>query len=141
MTEPNTNTQIQAARYGTLSEIVLAIAQTDDLRRLKQIASRIKWVLDFDRCTLALLDPDGQGYGLQTLLETRRGVQATNLERVPLDQGLPGTVMRSRQLQLVSASPAERSTVLYPVDLAVWDGSWRRCCRCRSRLQVACWGR
>ncbi|MEJ2559629.1 MAG: hypothetical protein P8186_26105 [Anaerolineae bacterium] len=65
--------QIQAARYGMLSEVVLLIAQTADLQQLlKRLIGQVKWVLDFDRCTLALLNEDGQTYQLQTLLETRR---------------------------------------------------------------------
>ena len=70
----NQNTgQIQAARYGMLSEVVLLIAKTGDLQQmLKGLIGKVKWVLDFDRCTLALLNDDGQTYQLQTLMETRR---------------------------------------------------------------------
>jgi hypothetical protein len=64
--------QIQAARYALLSEIVLLIAKTTDLSQLqKQLIGQVKWVLDFERCTLALLNGDKQTYQLQTLLETR----------------------------------------------------------------------
>ena len=67
--------QIQAARYGMLSEVVLLIAKTPDLQRLlKGFIGKVKWVLDFDRCTLALLNSDRQTYQLQTLMETRRGI-------------------------------------------------------------------
>jgi len=68
---------IQAARYAILSEIVLLIAKTPDLQQLlKQLINKVKWVLDFDRCTLALLNDDGQAYQLQTLLEPRRAGSA-----------------------------------------------------------------
>ena len=51
--------QIQAARYGMLSEVVLLISETADLQHLlKQLIGKVKWVLDFNRCTLALLDDD-----------------------------------------------------------------------------------
>jgi signal transduction protein with GAF and PtsI domain len=59
--------QVQAARFGMLSDIVLQITKTPDLQLLlKRLIGQIKWVLDFERCTLALLDDDGQTYHLQT---------------------------------------------------------------------------
>ena len=40
-----------------LSDIVLEITQTADLQvLLKKLIGQNKWVLDFERCTLALLD-------------------------------------------------------------------------------------
>ena len=69
------NQQMQAARYAMLSDVVLLMAKTTDFQRLLgQFVGQVKWVLDFDRCTLALLDNDAQAYQLQTLLETRRDV-------------------------------------------------------------------
>ena len=51
--------QIQAARYALLSEVVLLIAKATDLNRLLAGAiKKIKWVFDFERCTLALLNED-----------------------------------------------------------------------------------
>jgi signal transduction histidine kinase/DNA-binding response OmpR family regulator/HPt (histidine-containing phosphotransfer) domain-containing protein len=123
MAEPDTSTQIRATRYGTLSEIVLAMAQTSDLQRLKSLASQIRWVLDFDRCTLGLISDDGQRYDLHPLLETRRGVQAAHLEGVPLEHGLPGAVMRSRQVRLVTDTATESVLDTHFVNQAVWDGS------------------
>ncbi|NJN55974.1 MAG: hypothetical protein HC804_15225 [Anaerolineae bacterium] len=71
--------QIQAARYGLLSEIVLLIAQSTSLQRLLTgVVNKVKWVLDFERCTLALVNEDGQTYRLETLLETRRPVAKVN---------------------------------------------------------------
>lgn len=62
MMEPATG-QIQSARYGMLSEVVLLIAKTTDLQRLfKEMISKIKWVLDFDRCTVAMLNKIGRAH-------------------------------------------------------------------------------
>lgn len=95
--------QIQAARYGLLSEVVLLIAQTPDLQRLLKAAiSKVKWVLDFEHCTLALLNSDGETYQLQTLLEARRNIPPLNEKAVPLTHGLPGEVMRSQQMHLLT---------------------------------------
>ncbi len=96
---------IQAARYGLLSEIVLLIAATPDLPALlPRFVKQVKWVLDFDRCTLALADDGGQSYALQTLLETRRNVPAVSREGVALAEGLAGATMRQRQIQLFSGA-------------------------------------
>ena len=60
--EPETG-QIQSARYALLSEVVLLIAKTADLAQLqKQLIGQVKWALDFERCTLALLNDDKQTY-------------------------------------------------------------------------------
>jgi GAF domain-containing protein len=118
------NGQFQAARYGTLSEVVLLIAKTADLQQLlKRVIGQIKWVLDFDRCTLALLNGDAETYHLQTLMETRRGVAKIAEEALPLTQGIPGAVMASRQMQLITDLAAARGEIPVPADPALWDGS------------------
>jgi GAF domain-containing protein len=116
--------QIQAARYGMLSEVVLLIAETGDLQKLlKGLIGQVKWVLDFDRCTLALLDGDAQTYQLQTLLETRRDKPQVTETALPLAQGLPGSVMQSRQVRLITDLAAVQDEILSPADPAMWDGS------------------
>jgi signal transduction histidine kinase/DNA-binding response OmpR family regulator/HPt (histidine-containing phosphotransfer) domain-containing protein/PAS domain-containing protein len=116
--------QIQAARYGMLSEVVLLIAQTADLQQLlKRLIGQVKWVLDFDRCTLALLNEDGQTYQLQTLLETRRDRPRVAEAALPLAQGIPGSVMNSRQMRLITNLAAVRDEFPLAADPAVWDGS------------------
>jgi signal transduction histidine kinase/DNA-binding response OmpR family regulator/HPt (histidine-containing phosphotransfer) domain-containing protein/PAS domain-containing protein len=115
--------QIQAARYGLLSEVVLLIAQTSDLQRLlKGAINKVKWVLDFERCTLALLNSDGQTYQLQTLLETRRSVPQVTEEAIPLSQGMPGEVMRSQQMRLITDLSAIQEEIR-SADPALEDGS------------------
>jgi signal transduction histidine kinase/DNA-binding response OmpR family regulator/PAS domain-containing protein len=116
--------QIQAARYGMLSEVVLLIAKTADLQQLlKRLIGQVKWVLDFDRCTLALLNSDAQTYQLQTLLETRRDTPPVTEAALPLEQGLPGAVMRSRQMRLITDLAAARDETPSAADPATWDGS------------------
>lgn len=103
--------QLQATRYAVLSEVVLFIARTADLERLlKDVARKAKWVLDFDRCTLARLEPDGEHYALRTLLETRRSVPAATHQNVPLAKGLAGAVTRERQVRLVTDLAALRAS-------------------------------
>ena len=116
--------QIQAARYGMLSEVVLLIAKTPDLQRLlKGFIGKVKWVLDFDRCTLALLNSDRQTYQLQTLMETRRGIPKVSEAALPLTQGIAGTVMQSRQMRLITDLTAAQDEIPVPADSAMLDGS------------------
>ena len=85
--------QTQLARYALLSEVVLLIARTPQLDRLlKGAIGKLKWVIDFERCTLVLLNDDEETYHLSTLLETRRDVAKVDEDGIPLSQGIPGTV-------------------------------------------------
>ena len=107
-----------------LSDIVLEITQTADLQSLlRRLIGQIKWVLDFERCTLALLDSDGQAYQVQTLMETRRNVPPVAEQAVPLGHGIPGAVMQSRQVRRIDDLDAARKEIPSPVDPALWDGS------------------
>ncbi len=116
--------QIQAARYGLLSEIVLLIAQTNDLQEmLQKLVKKVKWVLDFERSTLALRDQGTETYHFQTLLETRRSITAVTAENVPLTRGLPGYVMRHQQLELITEIAHYPDKPTDPVDPALWDGT------------------
>ncbi|MBE2220034.1 MAG: GAF domain-containing protein [Anaerolineae bacterium] len=116
--------QIQATRYGMLSEVVLLMAKTDDLQRLlKQLINKVKWVLDFDRCTLALMNEDGASYSLQTLLETRRDVPHVTLDSVPLPDCIPGNVMATRQMRLVTDLEKAKEMFSNPSDIYLFDGS------------------
>lgn len=116
--------QIQATRYGLLSEVVLLIAKTSDLQRLLTgTINKVKWVIDFERCTLALLNGDQKTYRLQTLLETRRSVAPVEAASVPLDQGIAGEVMRTRQTLLIADLTTPHSELPKVVDPALADGS------------------
>jgi signal transduction histidine kinase/CheY-like chemotaxis protein/HPt (histidine-containing phosphotransfer) domain-containing protein/PAS domain-containing protein len=92
-------------------------------RLLKQLINKVKWVLDFNRCTLALLDGDDQTYSLQTLLETRRDVSGVSQANLPLVRGIPGVVMQTGQMRLITDLTAERDKFPQPADPALWDGS------------------
>ena len=117
-------TPIQAARYGLLSEIVLLIASSPDFPSLlPRFVSQVKWVLDFDRCTLASASSDGQTYRLETLLETRRQVAPVLQERLPLAQGLAGDVLRQRQVRLLSGPQQVPAAFPDEADPALLDGS------------------
>ena len=116
--------QIQVARSALLSEVLLLIAKTPDLNRLlTQAVNKLKWVIDFERCTLALLDDGGETYRLQTLLETRRTAPQVTEDNIPLARGLAGQVMHSRQTRLIANLAAVREKLPPLVDPALADDS------------------
>src|SRR5262245_40158397 len=123
MTGPD-NTPHQPARYGLLSEIVLLIARSPDLSALlPKLVRQVKWLLDFDRCTLAIANNDGQTYRLETLLETRPQVKAVSRERVPLTQGVAGDVLRQRKVRLLAGPAKLEAEFPDEADPALLDGS------------------
>jgi signal transduction histidine kinase/DNA-binding response OmpR family regulator/putative methionine-R-sulfoxide reductase with GAF domain len=90
----------QAARLALLSDVVLLIAKTPDLDRLLSGAiNKLKWVMDFERCTLALVG-DSATYRIQTLMESRRGFSKESRDSVPLGNGIPGAVIKSGRMRL-----------------------------------------
>ena len=115
--------QAQAARYALLFDIVLLIAKSknlDDL--LSQSVNKIKWVFDFNRCTLALRNEDGETYRLETLLDTRRGADKVELESVPLSDGLAGEVLRTGQMRFFSDLQTAVGEIANIVDPAIASG-------------------
>jgi signal transduction histidine kinase/CheY-like chemotaxis protein/HPt (histidine-containing phosphotransfer) domain-containing protein len=118
------NEQLRAASYAMLSEGMQLVSETADLQGLlTQFIGQVKRVLHFDRCTLALLEGDAGTYELQTLLETRPGVPKIKEAAVPLAQGIPGAVMQSRQVRLITDLPAIQDEIGRQADPALWDGS------------------
>ena len=106
--------QAQAARYALLFDIVLLIARSknlDDL--LTQSVNKIKWVFDFDRCTLALRNGEDETYRLETLLDTRRDAEKVTIESVALSDGLPGEVISTGQMQFFSNLAEPILSILY----------------------------
>ena len=116
--------QAQSARFALLSEVVLLIAKSSDLDGLlKGAINKVKWVIDFERCTLALVNSDGVSYSLRTLMESRRGVPHVDKDAVPLADGIPGRVIASRQVQLIQDLSAAVEDMPSIVDPAIESGS------------------
>ena len=110
----------QKARFALLSEVVLLIAKTPDLDQLLTgTINKLKWVIDFERCSLALLNADDESYDLRILMETRRDVPQSDLVDVPLTDGIAGTAIRTRQLQLLGRDCPGRESTATMVDPAM----------------------
>lgn len=118
--------QAQAARHALLSEVVLLIARTPELDQLLSGSiSKLKWVFDFERCTLAILDESGSTYHLRTLFEPRRDVPPIDDKAVPLMDGIAGQVMNTRHLQFftdLNVEPDQLDAFKPLVDAVMEDG-------------------
>ncbi|MBT3809673.1 MAG: response regulator [Rhodospirillaceae bacterium] len=115
--------QAQATRYALLFDIVLLIARSENFEDLlSQAVGRVKWVFDFERCTLALRNPDEETYDFRTLLDTRRGSELFSVGDVPLSQGLSGEVMSSGQMKLFTDKSAAADGIASALDPALANG-------------------
>jgi signal transduction histidine kinase len=115
--------QAQAARYGLISEVVLLISTTSNLDRLlKNSINKVKWVLDFERCTLALRDEFEDTYTIQTLLETRRRVDKVDASGLPLDKGISAYAMSGGNVIYIEQVTPEHNAQYNFVDPILIDG-------------------
>jgi len=112
----------QKARFALLSDVVLLIAKTPDLEQLLVSAvNKLKWVIDFERCTLALLDDDGMSYRLRSLFGGRSKTHEEN--DIPIGQGIAGRTMREQHLRILTCpAGAEWGADLAPAELAEAEG-------------------
>lgn len=95
--------QIPSSRFAILSEVVLLIAGSSDLEKLfADLVSKIKWVIDFDLCLLALADEDGKSYRLRTLLDLRGAAVPAPDKALQVCHGIAGTVIQSRQVRMIA---------------------------------------
>ncbi len=118
--------EAQAARFALISDVVLLIARSTELEQLLfEAVNRIKWVFDFNRCTLALTEKGGETYVLRTLLETRRDHEKVAKSGVSLDEGFHGQVIRTGQPCVEADISAALADLPEPVDPALSDGSSR----------------
>jgi PAS domain S-box-containing protein len=116
--------QAQAARFALLSEVVLLIAKTPDLDKLlNAVIGKMKWVIDFQRCTLALVNDDEATYDLRVLLEARRGTPKDPQSRVPLSKGISGDVIKTRQMRLITDYSSGQKDLPSPADDGMEDGA------------------
>jgi len=116
--------KIKAARYGMLSEFALLIAQADNLDQLLQkLTSNLKWLLSFERCTIAIRNEDGKTFRYKTLAESRRNVPAFNDEAIPLENGPSIALSDSSKPRILKQEEIAGNKPDDPVDPILWDGS------------------
>ena len=82
-------------RDALLLETLSIVAKCQDPQNFWSDAiARLKWILDFTRVDVALLNPDGQTYSLQTVFELRPMALASEAA-LPLTKGIVGEMLRS----------------------------------------------
>ena len=85
---------IEKTRYLLMLEFALSLSEATGLKTLKaDVIPKLKYIMDFNRCGLALLNEEKSSYRLLTLLETREEMPRTGKERIALDNGIYGKVI------------------------------------------------
>jgi signal transduction histidine kinase/DNA-binding response OmpR family regulator/PAS domain-containing protein len=116
--------KIKAARYGMLSEFALLIAQADNLDQLLQkLTSNMKWLLSFERCTIAIRNEDNETFCYKTLAETRRNIPEYNDESIPLEDGLSSVNLAYNKPRILNEEEIGEQMPANAVDPALWDGT------------------
>ena len=89
----------EAARYALLSELALSLSEASDMEALtREFVPKLKYMIDFNRCTLALLEEDGTTYRLLILLETRQETSQASSDNISLQCGISGKVILSEEM-------------------------------------------
>ena len=117
--------KIQDERYKVLPEIMLLFSEADNLDQVQdQLIEKIKFLLDFNQCTLAILQPNNQTYKLRNLLDLELGVNDIEDTAYPLDESIPGAVVRSQEVSLLTIGDDinhhDNAIHAYP---GIWNGS------------------
>src|SRR4030067_2213285 len=95
--------QMQSARYALLLRVVLLLTNIPDWHHfLESFVNKMREGLDFDYCTIAWLNRESHTYKLQTVFEKGRYALHMDEAAVPVEQGISGAVIRSRQARLVN---------------------------------------
>ena len=81
--------RIEDTSYALLLELALSLAEASDFEALsRDVVPKLKYMMDFNRCTVALLDETETTYRLLTLLETRPEMFRTSEDHFSLDRGI-----------------------------------------------------
>lgn len=108
--------QAMSSRISLLQEITTAINRKLSVDEILQVVGqRVKWLLDFDHCSVVLRAPDGPFY-LTTLFGPTTG-QKDNLNW--LNSSLIEKVIQTRQPQLIGENEIDHQSSSYPSRLVV----------------------
>lgn len=110
--------------YGLCLDTIRAIAESRDLDTLlRRFVQRVKWVLDFERCTVALLEADGGSYRQRCLMETRPDMPALTDACQGLDRGIAGRSIQERRIHVIHPDVQSGDDLPAPGDEAMEGGS------------------
>ena len=86
---------LDAGRQALLVEMLAGLARAQEPEAVwTELAGGLKWLLDFERCDVAVLNPDGQTYHLQTVFEARPGCPHVREAHVPRTAGVFGVLLQ-----------------------------------------------
>ena len=91
---------VPALQLATIAEIGARIASCHTVETVLHIvASEVRWILSFNRCTLTLLTPDGNAFRVFALGGNGRVAEGTT--HYPREHGLAGWVIKHNQALLL----------------------------------------
>ena len=115
---------IEESRYVLISEFALSLSEATGLDALKaDVIPKLKYIIDFNRCTLALLNEDKSSYRLLTLLGTGHEMPRTTKEKIPWDSGIHGDVVLSGEPRICGDRSWESVTGMPVADPSIEEGS------------------
>ena len=115
---------LDAGRHALLAELLAGLARAQEPEAVwTELAGRLKWLLDFERCDVAVLNPDARTYALQTVFEARPGIPRVREAHVPLAAGVLGVLLQHGTPSLLLALPSDHGAPLTIVDPWLEGGS------------------
>ena len=108
---------LDAGRQALLVDLLAGLARAQEPEAVwTELAGRLKWLLDFERCDVAVINPDGQTYHLQTVFEARPGIPRVREAHVPLAAGLFGVLVQRGTPSLLLELPSDPGAPLTLAD-------------------------
>ena len=108
---------LDAGRHALLVDMLAGLARAQEPEAVwTELAGRLKWLLDFERCDVAVINPDGQTYHLQTVFEARPGIPRVREAHVPLAAGLFGVLVQRGTPSLLLELPSDHGAPLTLAD-------------------------
>ena len=91
---PSSLASLDVGRQALLLDLLTELAQCQEPEAVWAVlATRLKWLLDFERCDVAVVNPDHQTYHLRTVFDARPAVPHVDEAQVPLAAGLVGVLL------------------------------------------------
>lgn len=90
---------MMASRYKLLCDMARLLNRETDIRQLADtVIEKMTGILDFSRCNVAIVNPDGRSYSLRSQFEKREAVPRAELASVPLERGVAGRAIRRERI-------------------------------------------
>jgi len=116
--------ELLASRYTLLCKLGLILNQNSDVDALAESAlEKMSGILEFERCSIALVLDDGLGYSVKTQYERRADVMIADLPRLSLDAGIAGRTIRRKRPTYVPHMAAGGDKALGVGDPGMENGS------------------